>query len=113
LIGRTLAKSDDELRALNGVVGAELVVLLGPEEALPWVDGAGYLGLDPLAPALLLPTTLEPSVPADLFERALLAAHWASELGRPLAVLPDAGSIAALGGALPLARERLLAWVAR
>ena len=41
------------------------VVVLGATEALPWVDGVNYLGRDPDAPRLLLPTMLRPAVAVD------------------------------------------------
>src|SRR5262249_18847627 len=54
LVRRLLARTDEELARLRGVAAASLVLILG--EDLPWVDGARYLGADPLALALLLPT---------------------------------------------------------
>jgi hypothetical protein len=113
LLERLLLRSDDELRALAGVVSEELVVLLGEPSSLPWVDGVGYLGADPLAPSLLLPTALEPEVPVVLFERALLAAPSTSALGRPIGVIPERGVVADLGGALPVERDRLRAWASK
>jgi hypothetical protein len=62
---------------------AEMVLLIGDD--LPWADGVVYLGRDPAAPKLLLPTTLRPDVPLDLFERALLKKFEDA----PLAVIGD------------------------
>src|SRR2546421_12248969 len=70
LAGRLLARDDADLARLQGVAGPGLLVISGEEGALPWVDGAIYLGRDTEASALLLPTTLEPSVPLPLLERA-------------------------------------------
>lgn len=42
--------------------------MLGPEESLPWAEGVIYLGRDD---GVLLPTTLAPSVRADLLRLAL------------------------------------------
>jgi hypothetical protein len=39
--------------------------------SLPWVDGAQYLGIDPTAPRLLLPTTQTLRPHPALVERAL------------------------------------------
>jgi hypothetical protein len=44
----------------------------GPE-TLPWVDGAVYLGHDPEAPRLLVPTSVAPDLPYGMVERALFA----------------------------------------
>ncbi len=94
-------------RRLDGVAGDDVIVLLGDADALPWADGVVYLGRDARAPSLLLPTALEPAWPVALFERALLARH----PGTPLAVF--GGFIVPLGGARPVAPDRLAAWLAR
>jgi hypothetical protein len=94
-------------RRLDGVAGDDLLVLLGEADALPWADGAVYLGRDERAPSLLLPTALEPDVPVELFERALLARHPET----PLAVFDR--WIVPVGAARPVERDRLAAWLAR
>jgi hypothetical protein len=106
LARRLLAEPDEALGALRGVAGEDVLVLLGEAEALPWADGVLYLGRDPRAPGLLLPTALAPDVPPDLLERALTARHPA-----PLAVLPP--RIVPVGAARPVARARLAAWLDR
>ena len=114
LLRRLLARGDAELALLSGVVtaasapGARAVVVLGEAALLPWVDGVVYLGRDQGAPELLLPTALEPRVPAALLEKALLRRN--PGLVAPLAVLPAPHSLLlAVGDARPLARARLLA----
>jgi hypothetical protein len=67
------------------VSGPDVLLVVGDE--LPWADGVVYLGRDPDAPKLLLPTTLMPEVPVDLFERALL--HKFADAAAPLAVWGD------------------------
>ena len=104
-----LSRQEAALSSLQGVSGKGLMLLLAPEESLPWVDGALYLGQDPAAPGLLLPTTLEPSLPLPLFERALRQRY--PELLPPLAVLPGSKLLMSLSGARPIAREMLLAWL--
>ncbi|MFN7975077.1 MAG: hypothetical protein U0166_22445 [Acidobacteriota bacterium] len=106
---RLLERDDDALARLRGVAGDELLVLVGDAADLPWEDGAVYLGRDPRAPALYLPTTLAPSVPVRLFERALL--RHAAPLAPPLAVLAPATAVASLAGARPVDRAALRAWV--
>ncbi len=99
---RLLRMSDEALAALSGVAGEGLLLVIGAD--LPWVDGAVYLGRDPAAPALFLPTTLESAVPSALLERALRNRN-PRELA-PLAVLPgDTGlRVVPLGVARPIDR---------
>jgi hypothetical protein len=111
LAARLLAHGDDALAKLAGVArgGAEpVLVVLGEAADLPWVDGVLYLGRDPRAPALLVPTLLEPDVPIELVARAVV--RRASAVGpSPFALLPDVPAIVPCGGALPIARARLVA----
>ncbi len=109
LIRRLRDYNDDALVRLNGVCAPGHVVISGVEGELPWLDGVTYLGRDPLAPHLLLPTLLQPHVPIDLFERALLRAH--PSAGTPLAVLAGQQLISTRL-ALPLSRSALDAWLA-
>jgi MoxR-vWA-beta-propeller ternary system protein len=53
---------------LRACADAECVVVLGDTGDLPWADGAVFLGWDS---GVLVPTTLVPSVPADLLRRAV------------------------------------------
>jgi hypothetical protein len=108
LATRLLARDDDALRRLAGAAAPGLLVILGDAADLPWVDGIVYLGRDPGAPALLLPTALAPDVPAPLLERALLARGG----GAPLAVLLDPPALVPTGGARPLDRALLETWLA-
>ncbi len=104
-----LARDDAALARLSGVAAPGLLLVTGPEEALPWVDGVRYLGTDPEAPALLLPTALEPELPAALVERALLTA--AAGAATPLALLEGPARLVPVGQARPLERARLVAWL--
>lgn len=70
----------------RGVRGEGVLLLSGPAESLPWVDGCVYLGRDVEAPGLLLPTQLTPDVPLELFARALRRVEGEGEW----AVWPDA-----------------------
>ena len=90
--------------------GTGLLLVLGREEDLPWIDGIVYLGKDPGAPSLLLPTTLEPDVPPALLERAILAR--ARGMEAPIAVLVDPPALAGTGVARPVLRAELLAFLA-
>lgn len=100
------------LAPLRACVGDDLMVVLGDDTCLPWVDQAIYLGHDPAAPGLLLPTNRGLNVPVDLFAEALTR-----RVGRgPWAVLPaDSGGLVAvpIAPAGPIARDQLEAWVMR
>lgn len=105
LLDRLLAEDDDALLGLEGVAGSGVVVVAG--DRLPWVEGLLWLGRDPAAPALLLPTTVGPDVPVDWLQGAVLRRCPAG--AAPIAVLVDPPSLVPLGGARPLVRARLLA----
>ncbi|MCI0487184.1 MAG: hypothetical protein L0229_11355 [Blastocatellia bacterium] len=116
---RLLACDDERLSRLKGVAGPSMLIVLGEEYALPWVDGVTYLGRDPEAPQLLLPTSLRPSVAPALLERALLrkidimsrASSSPRSLFQPLAVFVDPPVIAPVGHARTVARDTLGAWL--
>lgn len=109
-LGAHLMQSTDErLTRLAGVGGDGLLILLGPREALPWVDGVRYLGVDPAAPRLLLPTAQRPAIAVDVFERALFSRM--PSLLPKLAVLIPARRVVSVADALPVQRERLQAWL--
>ena len=109
LARRLLALPDAALARLAGVAGEDLLVILGVEDELPWVDGIRYLGRDPDAPTLLLPTVRTTALPLPLVERALAAAAPAG--AAPLAMLTDPLRLVPVGGARPVQRSRLLAWL--
>jgi len=62
---RVRARLSHDGERVSGVVAGDIVLLMGETARLPWVDGVLYLGRDPRAPRLLLPTQLRPSVPID------------------------------------------------
>jgi hypothetical protein len=120
LAARLLARDDAELARIHGVVASDrsVIVILAEPALLPWFDGVLYLGRDPRAPSLLVPTPLEPDVPIELVERALLRrvreagppslrGPQSSHHATPLAVLLDVPAVVPCGPALPLARSRL------
>jgi hypothetical protein len=108
LVEKLLARDDAALAKLSGVTSAAsaagdgLILVLGESAELPWVDGVSYLGRDPAAPSLLLPTASEPDVPVELLERAIVARF--AGVAAPIAVLPEAGAIIGVGGARPIVR---------
>jgi hypothetical protein len=107
VIVQLTAATDARLSALRAVATPECLVLLGPERELPWADGVVYLGHDPRAPLLLLPTYCEPDVPLDLFEQRIVAGLQPA----PIAVLPHAKRLIAVGHARVLERAALQQWL--
>ena len=108
LAHRLLERDDAQLAGLAAVAGDALLVVVAEGPALPWADGARYLGRDPDAPALYTPTTLRPSVPAPLVERALSRRK---KLAAPFAVLPELSLVVPLSGARALSRAPLQEWL--
>src|SRR4026209_423357 len=74
-LAHRLLQAPDDLPRFKGVSAPGLLVILGEEELLPWVDKVVYLGRDDQSPSLLLPTNLEPSVPLSMLERSIAATH--------------------------------------
>lgn len=103
LIKRLLRCTDDELGRLRGVAGENLLVVEGVAEDLPWAHGVAYLGRDPGAPGLLLPTAVLPDVPLALFEQAV-----AAKCRPPVAVIHEPPTFVSTSRALPVRRDRLL-----
>jgi hypothetical protein len=110
LARRLLAGPDEALLRLKGVAGSDLLVVLGAERDLPWADGVTYVGRDERAPALLLPTSLEPDVALPLLQQALLR-RLADPL-TPVAVSASPALLVPTGGARPLERSALASWLA-
>ena len=111
LAKRLLARGEESLSRLSGVGGPDLIILLGDAAALPWVEGAAYLGRDAHAPSLLLPTNREPTVPLPLLERALLIRASRLHTEPPLAVLLDPPLLASTLEARPLIPSQIRTWL--
>jgi len=107
-LAHRLLRDPDSLSHYKGVGAPGLLVILGEEKRLPWVDGVVYLGHDVQVPSLLFPTNLEPSVPAALLERSLAASH---NCHGPSALLLDPASIVPLAEARTIARASLIKWL--
>jgi hypothetical protein len=106
LAEKLLSLEDEKLHFLQGIGGKQMILLTGEGENLPWTNGAIYLGRDAQMPSVLLPTTLKPNCPLDLFERALNEKF--SRLS-PFAVLPE--KIIPFGAAKPLSRPVVENWL--
>ncbi len=109
LARRLLEYNEVELEQLQGVANRNMLLVQGETEALPWVEGVTYLGHDPEAPALLLPTAQRPDFPTALLERALRAQF--PTVAAPMAVLPGTLQVVSLAGARTVARASLQAWL--
>ena len=84
-----------QLQALSVVATRDLMVLLGANQALPWIDGARYCAPDPQAPNLWTPTHLAPTLPADLVQTKLIERAASSPVllwHAPELLLPLAGA---------------------
>ncbi len=106
---RVTAADDTALARLRGVTAGPWLVLLGDAADLPWVDGVIYVGRDARAPALLLPTVFEPTVPVAVFARALARRH--GDARPPLVVLPEPACVLPCAAARQVSRARLQAWL--
>lgn len=84
---------------------ASALILTGPAETLPWVDGAGYIAPRAEAPGLWLPTTRRPDIALDLLARALARRY---PQAQPLLLWPASSRTgarqAAVQQAIPLTR---------
>lgn len=107
-LAHRLLRDPDSLSHYKGVSAPGLLIILGEEKQLPWVDGVVYLGHDSQAPSLLFPTNLEPSVPAALLQRTLAVVH---DQSGPCALLLDPPSIVPLSEARTIARASLIKWL--
>ena len=54
---------------------ADLLLLCGSSESLPWCEGAIYAAPRPHCPSLWLPTALRPEVALDLLQQAIQQRH--------------------------------------
>ncbi len=91
LLARLAALPPARRAALTATGSADWLVVLGPTDDLPWVEGVRYAAPCAVCPALWLPTHCAPTVPADLLWRALEARHRRGPLllwNEPPAVLP-------------------------
>ncbi len=110
-LARRLLQLDDETLALfQGLAGAKTLIVMAPEELLPWVDGVQYLGVDAAVPSLLSPSNYQPSVPLALLATSL--ATRSKTEGR-LAVLPYPlpGLVVAMHSAKSIHRQSLTQWL--
>ncbi|HYE38803.1 MAG TPA: hypothetical protein VEB23_02655 [Ramlibacter sp.] len=80
-----------QMERLSASASRDLLIATGRAEHLPWVPGIAYAAPHAEAPALWLPTLLEPDLPCDLLARALRLQHRRQPLllwPEPEAVVP-------------------------
>jgi MoxR-vWA-beta-propeller ternary system domain bpX5 len=99
---KLLSFDDEKLSNLQGVFADNLLFVAGETDNLPWIDGGIYLGKDVNAPSIFLPTNLRPTIPIDLFEKALLSKFAAQ---KPFAVIEN--QIIPIGKMRPISRRIL------
>jgi hypothetical protein len=100
VLERLRRRTPAELEGLKIVLAEDYFVLFGEKSRLPWGSGGVYLGCDPKAPNLLMPVSLETSLPTHLFEHVLR-----SRIGDPtgqIAVLPQPLHLIAIADAKPI-----------
>jgi hypothetical protein len=107
-LAHRLLRNTNSLSHYKAVGAPGLLVVLGEETRVPWVDGVVYLGRDSESASLLFPTNLEPSVPPALLERSLTAIH--KHTG-PVALLLDPPSIIPLSEARTIAHTSIIKWL--
>jgi hypothetical protein len=109
LIERLTLLSGNQLGRMRGCAGNSIAVVLGEAKDLPWVDGVIYLGRDPAAPRLLVPSMLRANVTMDVFERAIM--RRAAALPGPWAVLASPPRLFSVADAAIIDRSYLSKWL--
>ena len=109
LAARLLEEEDEALAGLEGACAEGLIVIRGPESALPWVDRVVYFGAEPEAPELFVPTTLACPLPPALTLAALRRAS--AQPQGALLVVPDPLRVLPLSACRALRRAALVAWL--
>ena len=99
---KLLSLEDEKLSILQGIFAENLLFVAGANDILPWVDGVIYLGKNPNALSIYLPTNLRPEMPLDLFEKSLLR-NFADQ--KPFAVVGK--KIIPVGKMRPISRQIL------
>lgn len=109
LLARLRALPDDRLARLEGGTAESLTIVMGKADDLPWVDGVTYLGREPAAADLVVPTTSAAAAPAALVEAALRrqATRTGAAFAGPFAVLLDPLTIVPLASLRRIDRAAL------
>lgn len=98
LLERLVALPEAQQKQLSATANADMLVVIGPESALPWIDGIAYAAPHDDAASLWLPTHQHPDAPCDL-----LAQNLVQRYGRqPLLLWPHPPALVPLDRQLPL-----------
>lgn len=108
LIRRLLKCPEKQLQSMRGVSSSGVVVITAEHADLPWVDGAIYLGQEANS-GIFLPTSLVPSVPAVLLERAICLKY--RDLARPFAIIAAPPAVVPMGNAMQITSQALARWL--
>lgn len=109
IMERLRRRAPSDLIGLHLITFNDYFVILGDPCNLPWATGAIYMGRDPKAPNLLLPTMLEPTLSTNVLERVLsnysgYTATAIAVFARPLYIMP-------IVDARPLTEEPSIKWI--
>lgn len=108
LLDRIAARAEAERLALTLTAHADLLLVAGAVDALPWLDGVRYAAPRGAAPGLWLPTHCRPSLPLDLVDRAIARRH----PERPVLLWPSPAQLLPLARLLP-ASDAVIARIRR
>ena len=107
LAEKLLRLDEESFGTFQGASARRLIFIVGRGDNLPWTDGVIYLGKDARTSAsLLLPTTIEPTIPINLF-KVVLEKKFRHLM--PCIVLPK--KIIPFGKAKNLSRAALERWL--
>ncbi|WP_439855370.1 hypothetical protein [Pseudomonas yamanorum] len=103
LHARLLLIPAEQAARLQATANAQVLVVSGVADDLPWVDGVEYAAPEDGAPGLWLPTSWEPDVPVDVLGQALAVGFKRA----PLLVWRSPQAVIPLDRQLPLTPEHL------
>lgn len=107
LAKKLLKLKDEDLALLRGAGTSRLILLLGPSDRLPWVDGVQYYGIDPVAPSLFLPCHRIPTIDLAIVYKAFLNIT----KGAQHLICPKRKWLVPAGSARPVHRDAIAKWL--
>jgi hypothetical protein len=88
---------------VSATANRDVLVMTGPMNDLPWVEGIAYAAPSPEAPQLWLPIHRRPGIPCDLLARALCR----DRDRQPLLIWPERSALLPLDRLLPVSASLL------
>lgn len=104
---RLLAYENNRLEQFKAVASHNLLIIASENSQLPWVDAIIYLGCDPAATQLYMPTLLKPNLAVALLQKRCLQLYQQS----PLAILPATNQIVALQSLQTIDKSSIRHWI--